>query len=222
MKRVVIAPSIIAADQMRLGEEVRKIEEGGAGWIHVDVMDGHFVPNITIGLGVVKDLRRVAQIPIDSHLMITNPDLYAALFCDAGSDYVSIHIETKCDHWKILADIRKRGKRCGIAVNPPTSAEEVVKFIPHVDYLVVMSVNPGFYGQSFIRDVLGKIEFLRKKIDEMNPECLLQVDGGIDQKNAAGVISRGADILVAGAAVFKKPDYGDAIAGLKQHHNGGF
>ncbi|MBM4388330.1 MAG: ribulose-phosphate 3-epimerase, partial [Deltaproteobacteria bacterium] len=197
-------------------KEIRKIEEAGADWIHVDVMDGHFVPNITIGLGVVKDLRKVSRIPIDSHLMITNPDIYAAQFCDAGSDFVSIHVETECDHGKILADIRKRGKKCGIVLNPPTGAEEVVRFIPDIDYLLVMSVNPGFYGQKFIPGVLDKISFLKDKINSLNPSCLLQVDGGIDQGNAAEVISRGADVLVAGAAVFKKPDYGEAVEGLKR------
>lgn len=213
---VLIAPSILSANFARLGEEIAKAENGGADWIHVDVMDGHFVPNITIGVPVVKSIRGETKLPIDVHLMIENPDNYLDEFAKAGADYITVH-EEACTHLhRTLSHIRKLGKKAGVALNPHTR-EDVLEFVvDELDLVLIMTVNPGFGGQSFIKSVVPKIKRLRKLLDDRGrKDCLISVDGGIANDTAYEVASAGANVLVAGTSVYKAPSIPDAIRDLK-------
>ncbi len=201
--RTLIAPSILASDFSRLGEEVRAIEAAGADWVHVDVMDGHFVPNITIGPDVVKALRPHATIPFDVHLMISPADPYLEAFREAGADWISVHPEAGPHLHRTLRRIRELGAKAGVVLNPGSDIQALQWMIEDIDLVLVMSVNPGFGGQSFISSQLRKVEALRKMIDASGREIVLEVDGGVTPDTAPRCIAAGATALVAGSAVFR-------------------
>lgn len=197
-----IAPSILSADFSRLAEEIRAIEEGGASVLHVDVMDGHFVPNITIGLPVVKSLRKATRMTIDTHLMISEPGRYAVDFVKAGADMVSVHVEADVHLNRTLVAIREAGAQAGIAINPATPLVALEEALPYADFVLLMSVNPGFGGQKFVPTSKDKLRRLRGMIDERGLATRIEIDGGIDADNIADIVEAGAEIIVAGSAVF--------------------
>ena len=212
-----VAPSILSADFSKLGAEVEDIRLGGADYVHFDVMDGRFVPNISIGIPVLKSLRKATGMFIDAHLMILEPIRYAEAFCRAGADLVNVHVEADSEE-NILAaidTIRALGKKAGITLKPGTPAEAVRPFIDKVDLILVMTVEPGFGGQSFMHDMLPKIAAIRETINKLNPLCELEVDGGIDAQTSALVKEAGANVLVAGSAVFKAADRAAAIRDIR-------
>ena len=213
---VKLAPSILSADFSRLGEQIREVEEAGADYIHVDVMDGHFVPNITIGPAVVKSIRHCTKLPFDVHLMIEKPENYIKQFADAGSNIITVHIEA-CPHvHRVIESIRETGARAGISLNPGTALKSIEEILPDVDLVLVMTVNPGFGGQKFIPGVTDKIARLRQKIDQLKLSCELEVDGGITADTAPEVVRAGAQVIVAGSAVFTtKETVAQAVARLK-------
>jgi ribulose-phosphate 3-epimerase len=217
MTAPIIAPSILASDFARLGEEVAAIEAAGADWVHVDVMDGHFVPNITLGPDIVKAIRPHAQIPFDVHLMISPADSYLEAFRAAGADIISIHPEAGPHLHRSLKRIRELGAKAGVVFNPSTSLDHVEWILEDVDLLLVMSVNPGFGGQSFIPGQLRKVEALRKLVDKAGLDIIIEVDGGVTPTTAPQCVAAGATALVAGSAVFKggPAAYADNIRALK-------
>ena len=197
-----IAPSILSADFTRLADAIHNIREGGATVLHVDVMDGHFVPNITIGLPVVKSLRAATDMTIDTHLMITEPGRYAVEFVKAGADMVSVHVEADVHLQRTLVAIREAGAKAGIAINPATPLGSLEEALPYADFVLLMSVNPGFGGQKFVPTSLDKLRRLRQMIDDRGLSTRIEIDGGVDSSNIAAICEAGAEIVVAGSAVF--------------------
>jgi len=212
--RPLIAPSLLAADFARLGEEAAAVERAGADWLHLDIMDGHFVPNITFGPLVVKALRKHCALPFDAHLMIAPADPYIAAFAEAGCDHISVHPESGPHLHRTLQLIRSLGKKAGVVLNPATPVESIVHVLDLVDIIMVMTVNPGFGGQAFIASQLTKIATLRRLIDDTGRDIVLQIDGGITPKTAPQVLAAGATCLIAGTAVYGAPDYAAAITAL--------
>ncbi len=210
---MILLPSILAADFGRLAEEVSGAERGGAGGIHADVMDGHFVPNLTLGPAVVKAVRRATSLPIDVHLMVEDPDRFVDPFIDAGASWISIHVETTPHLQRTVAHLRARGVRPGVVLNPATPLSTLDEILDEVDYVLLMSVNPGFGGQTFLPASLGKIRRLRRTVQERGLRVQIEVDGGVDPSNARALVDSGAELLVAGSAVFGG---GDAEAAARR------
>jgi ribulose-phosphate 3-epimerase len=212
---ILIAPSILAADFARLADEVAAVERAGADLLHVDVMDGHFVPNLTIGPPIVAALRKVTKLPLDIHLMITNADAFIAEFAEAGADYLTVHVEA-CPHLhRTVQLIKERGVKAGVTLNPATSLSTIEEILPEVDLVLIMSVNPGFGGQQFIPSSLQKLSSARAMLDRAGSCALLEVDGGIKIDNVAQALVAGADVLVAGSAIFSSRDYAATIAAMR-------
>jgi ribulose-phosphate 3-epimerase len=212
---ILVAPSILSADFSRLGDEIRAVEQAGADWIHVDVMDGHFVPNITIGPMIVETVRNITDLPLDTHLMISNPDQYLEDFQSAGADILTVHPEATVHLHRTLNRIRELGMKSGAALNPATSLTSIERVLPDLDVVMLMTVNPGFGGQSFISSMLPKIGDLSKMIADSGREILIEVDGGVSQKTSGKLMEMGAKIFVAGSAVFNNPPYKEAISAIK-------
>jgi ribulose-phosphate 3-epimerase len=211
VKKIMIAPSLLSADFSRLAEEVRDVEKAGCDALHIDVMDGHFVPNLTIGPLVVSALRKVTKLPLDVHLMIDTPSRYIAEFRKAGADWITVHVEAEKDVRGVLQMIRASGAKAGISVRPKTAIETIFSYLSELDLVLVMSVEPGFGGQSFMPEMMGKVKVLRPKF-----QGLISVDGGIGAGNASQALEAGADILVAGSAVFGKADRSKAIQEFRE------
>lgn len=212
---VKIAPSILSADFAKLGEEIKDVEHGGADYIHVDVMDGHFVPNITIGPLIVKSIRPITNLPLDVHLMIENPDQYIPAFAKAGADIISVHVEA-CPHLhRTVHLIKEQGKKAGVVLNPATPVEMIQHILPDVDLVLLMTVNPGFGGQSFILSVLPKIQQVRQMVDELGLDIEIEVDGGVNEETAKQCIQAGANVLVAGSAIYNKENRAEAIQKIR-------
>lgn len=220
---VTIAPSILSADFARLAEEVAAVEAGGADWLHVDVMDGHFVPNLTVGPPIVESLRKVTALPLDVHLMMTNPDAFIPDFAQAGADYLTVHVEA-CPHLhRTIHAIKEHGVKAGVTLNPSTSLNAIEEVVTDVDLVLIMSVNPGFGGQTFIPSVFDKIRRARHLLDRTGSQAFLEVDGGVNLENAAAVLRAAQDdgragttVLVAGSAIFAQPDYAATIAAFRE------
>ena len=210
-----IAPSILSADGSRLGEEIAAVEAAGADLLHIDIMDGHFVPNLTIGPGLVASLRKRTRIPFDVHLMIENPERYIDDFAKAGSDWITVHVEAAVHLHRLVALIREKGVRAGVSLNPATPLSLVEPILPEIDLLLVMTVNPGFGGQKFIGGMLSKIAQAKRMTREIAPEVLIEVDGGVTLKNIRSIADAGADILVAGSSVFGSGNYRETIGAMK-------
>lgn len=215
-RTIEIAPSILSANFARLGEEIAAVERGGAGVLHVDVMDGHFVPNITIGLPVVKSLAAATRLPIDAHLMISEPGRYAEQFVAAGARMVSVHVEADAHLHRTLMAIKGAGAQAGVAINPATPLGALEEALGFADYILIMSVNPGFGGQRFITPVLQKVRRLRQMLDERRSNARIEIDGGIDLNNIAEVVAAGAEILVAGSAIFGAADPEEATRLMRE------
>ena len=212
-----ISPSILSADFSRLGEDVQAVDRAGADYIHIDVMDGHFVPNITIGPLVVEALRKVTDKPLDVHLMIENPDLYIADFAKAGADIITVHQEAVPHLHRTVQLIKSLGKKAGVSLNPATPVETLDIILDELDLVLIMSVNPGFGGQSFIPSALDKIRALRQRITERGLSTELEVDGGVKIDNIREVVAAGADVLVAGSAVFNTENYAATMTALREN-----
>ncbi|MGD7048250.1 ribulose-phosphate 3-epimerase [Rossellomorea marisflavi] len=210
-----IAPSILSADFSKLGEDIREVEAGGADYIHVDVMDGHFVPNITLGPPIVKAIRPITGLPLDVHLMISEPAKYVDAFADAGADYITVHVEADPHIHRTIQLIKNRGVKAGVVLNPGTASELIKPLIADIDMVLLMTVNPGFGGQAFIPSVVTKIKEIRKWADEFNPALEIEVDGGINPETIAVCAEAGADVFVAGSAIYNQSDRKKAIEDLK-------
>lgn len=210
-----IAPSILSANFSCLNDEIDAVKRGGATILHVDVMDGHFVPNLTVGLPVVKSIARASDLPIDAHLMISEPGRYAQQFVEAGAGMVSVHVEADAHLHRTLGSIKAAGAQAGVVLNPATPIESLAEALPYADYVLVMSVNPGFGGQKFIPTSIDKLRRLRRMIDDRQLDVRIEIDGGIDLENIASVVAAGAEIIVAGSAVFGAADPEAAVRGLR-------
>ncbi|MFN2128476.1 MAG: ribulose-phosphate 3-epimerase [Anaerolineales bacterium] len=211
-----IAPSILSADFSKLGDEIQSVEEAGADWIHVDVMDGHFVPNITIGPLIVEAARRITSLPLDVHLMIENPDCYIEDFAKAGADLISVQVEA-CIHLnRTIQLIKSLDLRAGVVLNPSTSLSAIEWILEDVDFVMIMSVNPGFGGQKFIPNSLDRIRALRKMIQDRGLSVLIEIDGGVNEKTIKNISDAGVDVFVAGSAIFKSPDYKETISKFRK------
>lgn len=216
-RSIKIAPSVLSADFAKMGEEIKSVEKAGADIIHLDVMDGVFVPNITFGIKMVADVRKITSLPLDCHLMIVHPEKYVKDFAKAGADYITVHYEACGENLKdTLLLIKENNVKCGLVINPDTPVEKVENLIPLCDMVLVMSVFPGFGGQKFIADVLDKCRAIRKIIDENNLDCLLEIDGGINADTAKSAREAGCDVLVAGSAVFGASDRAAAVSALRK------
>ena len=211
----IVAPSILSADFSVLGEEIAAVEAAGADWIHIDVMDGHFVPNITMGPGVVKSLRKMTVLPFDVHLMIESPEQYIQPFAEAGSDRITVHMEALIHLHRTVSQIKELGLKAGVSLNPATPLSFVESILTDIDLLLIMTVNPGFGGQQFINTMLPKIRQARELIDRFAPAVLLEVDGGVTLTNMPAILKAGADVLVAGASIFGSGNYRDTIGKMK-------
>ncbi|MFN2516886.1 MAG: ribulose-phosphate 3-epimerase [Pyrinomonadaceae bacterium] len=216
VRTIDIAPSILSADFSRLGEEIEAVERGGATILHVDVMDGHFVPNLTVGLPVVKSIAQATKLTIDAHLMISEPGRYAEQFVEAGAKMVSVHVEADPHLHRTLASIKSAGALAGAVINPATTIESLEEALPFADYVLVMSVNPGFGGQRFISTSIEKVRRLRELIESRKLDTRIEIDGGIDLENIASVVAAGAEIIVAGSAIFGAADPEAAVRGLRE------
>lgn len=212
---ILIAPSILSADFARLADEVAAVERAGADLLHIDVMDGHFVPNLTVGPPIVEAVKKVTKLPLDVHLMITNADAFIPEFADAGADYLTVHVEASPHLHRTVQSIKERGVKAGVTLNPATPMQSLQEILPEVDLVLIMSVNPGFGGQKFIPSVLNKVTTARAMLDRIQSSALLEVDGGIKVDNASRVVAAGATVLVAGSAVFSSRDYAATIAALR-------
>jgi ribulose-phosphate 3-epimerase len=216
MKKVSIAPSILSADFSKMGEEVKSLEACGADIVHCDVMDGVFVNNITFGIKMVEDLRKITSLPLDCHLMIVHPEKYVERFVKAGADFVTVHYEACQDNLKeVLQSIKNAGAKCGAVINPDTPVEKIADVIPLCDMVLVMSVFPGFGGQKFIPTALDKLRQIRAIIDESGKDILLEIDGGVTKDNVEEIKAAGANVIVAGSTVFNAKDRAETIAALK-------
>ena len=215
-----IAPSILSADFTKLGEEIKAVEKAGADYIHIDVMDGHFVPNITVGPMIVRAARKATNLPLDVHLMIENPERYVDDFVKAGSDLITVHVEAVTHLHRLLGVIRDAGLKAGVSLNPATPLSSIEHVLDNLDMVVLMTVNPGFGGQSFIPEVLPKIEELKKMIDQKGMDVDIEVDGGINVKNIGQTAHAGANIFVAGNAIFGSQDYAETIALMREKIEG--
>ncbi len=212
----IIAPSILSADFSKLGEEIKAVEKAGADWIHADVMDGHFVPNITIGPFIVKAVRNITELPIDVHLMIEDPDRYIPDFIKAGANWISVHAEASVHLHRTIQFIKEAGVRAGVALNPATPLSSIEGLLEDLDYVVVMSVNPGFGGQSFIRSSLDKLRRLLTMIQDRGLATLIQIDGGVSRDTIEEISLAGVDSFVTGSALFGSPDYNDTISYFRE------
>lgn len=211
-----IAPSILSADFSNLEQQVRLVEKGGADWVHLDIMDGHFVPNITFGPMIVRVIRSLTELPLDTHLMIEKPERYLEEFREAGSDHVTVHVET-CPHLhRTIQQIHRLGMKAGVTLNPATPASSLREILPDVDIVLIMTVNPGFGGQKFIRSMLQKVREISGMVKSTNPGILLEVDGGVDLNNASLLVRAGANVLVAGNSIFSRRNISQAIVNLRK------
>lgn len=210
-----IAPSILSADFSRLGEDIKAVEAGGADWIHVDVMDGRFVPNITMGPMILKAVKKSTDLPMDVHLMIKEPDRYITEFSNAGAHYITVHQEACLHLDRTIQMIKENGSKAGVSINPATPPEQLSWVLDQLDLVLVMSVNPGFGGQSFIESSLDKIRYFRNQIDKRGLDTLIQIDGGVNRSTIERISKAGTDVFVAGSAIFGSNDYGQTIHDLK-------